>query len=79
MTVFISSLIGGMQPFRQGARSGVNTLRHQPIMAEDFCALGAISADRLPCRYPSVRMMAVGKSSGDENPCRKTEKRAFPE
>ena len=33
---------------------------------------GAIPADRLPCRYPSVRMMAVCKSSGDENPCRKT-------
>jgi hypothetical protein len=38
MMVFISSLIGGMQPFWQGARSGVNTLRHQPINAEDFCA-----------------------------------------
>ncbi|HXS78292.1 MAG TPA: DUF4062 domain-containing protein [Terracidiphilus sp.] len=34
----MSSLIAGMQPLRQAARSAVTTLRHQPLMAEDFGA-----------------------------------------
>lgn len=36
MRVFISSLISGMATFRDAAREAVTTLRHQPIMAEDF-------------------------------------------
>jgi hypothetical protein len=38
MKVFISSLIGGFEPERQAARRAVETLRYQPIMAEDFGA-----------------------------------------
>jgi hypothetical protein len=36
--VFISSLIAGMQPLRAAARTATTTLRHQPLMAEDFGA-----------------------------------------
>jgi Domain of unknown function (DUF4062) len=36
MKVFISSLIGGFEPFRAACRSAVTTLRHEPVMAEDF-------------------------------------------
>jgi hypothetical protein len=38
MKVFISSLISGLEPFRAAARAAVTTLRHEPLMAEDFAA-----------------------------------------
>ena len=38
MKVFISSLIAGMQPLREAARVAVITLRHEPVMAEEFGA-----------------------------------------
>jgi hypothetical protein len=38
MKVFISSLIAGFEPFREAVRSAVTTLRHEPVMAEDFGA-----------------------------------------
>ena len=39
MKIFVSSLIGGMEPIRAAARSAVTTLGHDPVMAEDFGAL----------------------------------------
>ncbi len=36
--MFISSLISGMEPVRAAARDAVETLRHAPVMAEDFGA-----------------------------------------
>jgi hypothetical protein len=55
MKIFISSLIRGFEPFRDAARSAVTTLRHEPVMAEDFgaqpnspqvaCLQGVRSAD----------------------------------
>lgn len=38
MKIFISSLISGFEPLRAAAREAVETLRHTPIMAEDFPA-----------------------------------------
>jgi hypothetical protein len=38
MKIFISSLITGMETTRAAAREAVETLRHEPIMAEDFGA-----------------------------------------
>ncbi len=38
MKVFISSLISGFEPFRAAARSAVQTLRHEPVVVEDFGA-----------------------------------------
>lgn len=38
MTVFVSSLITGMEPLRAAARAGVEALGHRPVMAEDFAA-----------------------------------------
>ena len=38
MKVFLSSLITGVEPLRAAAREALTTLRHQPVMAEDFGA-----------------------------------------
>jgi hypothetical protein len=38
MRIFISSLISGFEPQRAAARRAVITLRHDPVMAEDFGA-----------------------------------------
>jgi Domain of unknown function (DUF4062) len=38
MKVFISSLISGMEEIRTAAREAAATLRHEPVMAEDFGA-----------------------------------------
>lgn len=38
MRIFISSLISGFEPQRAAARRAVTTLRHDPVMAEDFGA-----------------------------------------
>lgn len=38
MKVFVSSLISGFEPFRSAAKAAIQTLRHEPIMAEDFGA-----------------------------------------
>jgi|SRR5579862_4994433 len=38
MKVFISSLISGFQPFRSPTKAAIQTLRHQPLMAEDIGA-----------------------------------------
>lgn len=55
MKVFISSLIGGFEEFREAAREAIVTLRHEPVIAEDFgarpsspqiaCMQGVRSAD----------------------------------
>ena len=38
MKIFISSLIGGFEEFRAAARSAIEALRHEPVVAEDFGA-----------------------------------------
>lgn len=38
MKIFVSSLISGFEPFRSAAKAAIQTLRHEPIMAEDFGA-----------------------------------------
>jgi Domain of unknown function (DUF4062) len=38
MKVFVSSIISGMELLRAAARDAITTLRHEPIMAEDFGA-----------------------------------------
>jgi hypothetical protein len=38
MNVFISSLIQGLEPVRDAAASGVSTLGHRAVRAEDFGA-----------------------------------------
>lgn len=38
MKIFVSSLIGGYEPFRQAARDAISSLGHEPSMAEDFRA-----------------------------------------
>jgi hypothetical protein len=73
MKIFVSSLISGFEPFRAAARTAVTTLRHEPIMAEDFgartaspqitCLQGVRSADLvlliLGERYGSVQTSGV--------------------
>ena len=38
MKIFISSVIGGFEPYRDAAVQAVRALRHEPIRAEDFGA-----------------------------------------
>src|SRR4051794_9705183 len=38
MKIFVSSLISGFEPLRAAARSAIQTLGHEPVMAEDFGA-----------------------------------------
>jgi hypothetical protein len=38
MKVFVSSVISGLESVRSAAREAISTLRHEPIMAEDFGA-----------------------------------------
>src|SRR3954466_7233563 len=57
MKVFISSLIRGLEAFREAAASGITTLGHRPVRAEDFgaapdtpqqaCLAGVRDADAL--------------------------------
>lgn len=69
MKIFISSLISGFGEFREAAKTAVTTLRHEPVMAENFgarpaspqltCLQGVRSADLvlliLGERYGSVQ------------------------
>jgi hypothetical protein len=54
MKVFISSLISGCEQFRDAAKEAVTTLRHEPIMAEDFQRTANITSNSLPGRRASV-------------------------
>jgi hypothetical protein len=36
MKIFVSSLITGMEPVRAAARTGIESLGHKPVMAENF-------------------------------------------
>ena len=38
MKIFVSSLIGGMEPLRAAARAAILSLGHEPVMAENFGA-----------------------------------------
>lgn len=38
MRVFVSSVIGGMEPYREAAVQAIRTLGHEPRMAEDYGA-----------------------------------------
>lgn len=76
--MFVSSLISGMEPIRAAARTAVETLRHTPVMAEDFgaqpaspqvaCLTGLREADLvlliLGARYGAVQ--ASGLSATHE-------------
>jgi hypothetical protein len=73
MKVFISSLISGFEPFRAAAREAALTLRHQPIMAEDFGAkadspqmacLGGLQSADLVVLIMGARYGYVQGSSG---------------
>ncbi len=66
MKVFLSSLITGMEPFRAAAREGVTTLRHEPVMAEDFGAQP--SSPQVACltglRQSDVVVLIIGEHYG---------------
>lgn len=70
MKVFISSLIAGFGPQRQAARTAVTTLRHEPIMAEDFGALPA--SPQVAClqglRQSDMVVLVLGDSYGAVQP-----------
>lgn len=66
MKVFISSVISGFEPFRSAARVAVETLRHEPVMAEDFGA--SARSPQVAClqglRGADLVVLALGESYG---------------
>jgi hypothetical protein len=70
MKVFISSLISGFGPFRAAARRAVETLRHTPVMAEDFGAMP--SSPQVAClqgvRQSDIVVLVLGEGYGPVQP-----------
>ena len=66
MKVFVSSVISGFEPFRSAARTAVETLRHEPIMAEDFGA--SARSPQVAClqglRDADLVILALGDAYG---------------
>ncbi|MEJ6789275.1 DUF4062 domain-containing protein [Brevundimonas sp. BR2-1] len=64
--VFVSSVIYGFEPFRSAARTAVETLRHEPIMAEDFGA--SARSPQVAClqglRDADLVILALGDAYG---------------
>jgi len=70
MKIFISSLVTGMEATRAAAREAVETLRHEPIMAEDFGALP--SSPQVAClqgvRQSDIVALILGSNYGAIQP-----------
>jgi hypothetical protein len=70
MKVFISSLISGMDATRAAAREAVETLRGQPIMAEDFSATA--KSPQVTClaglRQADLMLLILGERYGVTQP-----------
>lgn len=70
MKVFISSLIAGFETLRDAARHAVTTLRHEPVMAEDFGAQP--NSPQLAClqglRSSDVVVLVLGERYGTAQP-----------
>lgn len=66
MKVFLSSLISGFEPFRAAARAAITTLRHEPLMAEDFGA--SLNSPQVACltalREADVVLLVLGDRYG---------------
>lgn len=66
MKVFVSSLISGLEPIREAARSAIRALGHEPIMAEDFGARP--QSPQVACldglRQSSVVVLILGEKYG---------------
>ncbi|MES1930491.1 hypothetical protein SADO_14614 [Salinisphaera dokdonensis CL-ES53] len=66
MKVFISSVITGFESVRHSAREAVETLRHEPVMAEDFGAQP--SSPQIAClggvREADVVILVLGERYG---------------
>lgn len=66
MKVFISSIISGFTAFRDASKRAVMTLRHRPIMAEDFGALP--TSPQIAClqelRDSDVVVLVLGEHYG---------------
>ena len=66
MKVFVSSLIANFAPFRQAARTAITTLRHDPVMAEDFGAQP--NSPQVAClqglRQSDVVVLVLGEQYG---------------
>jgi hypothetical protein len=70
MKVFLSSLIIGMEAFRAAAREALTTLRHEPIMAEEFGAQP--NSPQVACltglRQSDVVVLILGEHYGAVQP-----------
>lgn len=70
MKVFISSLISGFEPERRAARRAVETLRFEPVMAQDFGAQP--NSPQIAClqglRTADMMVLVLGEAYGAVQP-----------
>lgn len=70
MRVFVSSLIGGFESERSVVKAAVATLRHEPVMAEDFGAQP--NSPQLACltglRSADLVILVLGERYGEVQP-----------
>ena len=70
MKVFVSSLISGMEAERAAVKDAIETLGHQPLMAEDFGARP--SSPQITClhgvREADVVVLVLGPRYGSRQP-----------
>jgi len=70
MKVSISSLIGAFEPYRAACRSAITTLRHEPVMVEEFGARP--HSPQVAClqglREADIVMLVLGERYGAAQP-----------
>lgn len=70
MKIFVSSLIGGMEPLRLACREAILSLGHQPVMAEDF--MSQPSSPQITClsgvRQSAAVVLIIGERYGQKQP-----------
>lgn len=70
MKIFVSSLIGGMEPLRLACREAITSLGHEPVMAEDF--MSQPNSPQITClsgvRQSAAVVLIIGERYGQKQP-----------
>ena len=68
--VFVSSVVQGMEEFRQAARQAIRTMEHTPVMFEDFSAKPYSSEQAClhEVEQSDIYLVIVGRDYGYETP-----------
>lgn len=68
--VFVSSVVGGMEAYRDAARQAITTMDHTPVMCEDFPArpYSSEKACLHEVEQSDIYLVIIGKDFGFETP-----------